>query len=146
MDDSLVSRYNCLAPFKQRLDEFKKFNPRKLKTKSKKRTVYSNAKKLYSKLLRIYYDDNNDISDEEKEKMGEKYNLKNLLLMGQRFAESKKEEKSKSQPAETIAERVKLRRQKADDKDLFDMSLPSTDDDSDEFNDILDMPPLGSDG
>ena len=117
-----------------------------MKTKSKKRTVYSNAKKLYSKLLRIYYDDNNDISDEEKEKMGEKYNLKNLLLMGQRFAESKKEEKSKSQPEETIAERVKLRRQKADDKDLFDMSIPSTDDDSDEFNDILDMPPLGSDG
>ena len=117
-----------------------------MKTKSKKRTAYSNAKKLYSKLLRIYYDDNNDISDEEKEKMGEKYNLKNLLLMGQRFAESKKEEKSKSQPEETIAERVKLRRQKADDKDLFDMSLPSTDDDSDEFNDILDMPPLGSDG
>ena len=141
-----MSRYNNLAPFKQRLEEFKKFNPRKLKTKSKKKTVYSNAKKLYSKLLRIYYDDYNDISDEEKEKMGEKYNLKNLLLMGQRFVESKKEEKSKSQPEETIAERVKLRRQKADDKDLFDVSLPSTDDDSDKFNDILDMPPLESDG
>ena len=135
-----------MAPFKQRLEEFKKFNPRKLKTKSKKKTVYSNAKKLYSKLLRIYYDDYNDISDEEKEKMGEKYNLKNLLLMGQRFVESKKEEKSKSQPEETIAERVKLRRQKADDKDLFDVSLLSTDDDSDKFNDILDMPPLESDG
>ena len=43
--------------------------------------------------------------------MGEKYNPKNLLLKGQRFIELKKEEKSKSQPEESIAERVKLRRQ-----------------------------------
>ena len=42
--------------------------------------------------------------------MGEKYNLKNLLLTGQRFIKLK-EEKSKSQPEESIAERVKLRRQ-----------------------------------
>ena len=34
--------------------------------------------------------------------MGEKYNPKNLLLKGQRFIESKKEEKSKSQAEETI--------------------------------------------
>ena len=99
MDDSLVSRNNnYLAPFKQRLKEFKKFTPRKLKTKVKKKTVYNNAKKLYSKLLSIYYADYNDITDEEKEKMGEKYNPKNLLLKGQEFIELKKEEKSKSQP------------------------------------------------
>ena len=82
-----------------------------MKTKAKKRTVYINGKKLYSKLLSIYYDDYNDIIDEEKEYMGEKYNPKNLLLKGQRFIELKKEEKSKSQPEESIAERVKLRRQ-----------------------------------
>ena len=75
MDDSLVSRYsNYLAPFKQRFEEFKKLTPRILKTKAKKRTVYNNAKKLYSILLSNYYDDYNDIIDEEKEKMGEKYN------------------------------------------------------------------------
>ena len=73
-----------------------------MKTKAKKRTVYINGKKLYSKLLSIYYDDYNDIIDEEKEYMGEKYNPKNLLLKGQRFIESKKEEKSKSQAEETM--------------------------------------------
>ena len=42
--------------------------------------------------------------DKRKEKMGEKYNPNNLLIKGQRFIESKKEdeEKSKSQPEETI--------------------------------------------
>ena len=44
--------------------------------------------------------------------MGEKYNPKNLLLKGQRFIESKKEEKSKSQPEETTARRVKLKDKK----------------------------------
>ena len=73
-----------------------------MKTKAKKRTVYINGKKLYSKLLSIYYDDYNDIIDEEKEYMGEKYNPKNLLLKGQRLIESKKEEKSKSQAEETM--------------------------------------------
>ena len=34
----------------------------------------------------------------------------------------KTEKKSKSQPVETVAERVKLRRQKVDDEDLYDMS------------------------
>ena len=122
-DDSLVSIYdNYLAPFKQQLEEFKKFTSRKLKTKAKKRTVYNNAKTLYSKLLSICHDDYNNITDEEKEKMGGKYNRKNLLLKGQRFIELKKNEKSKSQPKETIAQRVKLRRQKADDKGLFNTS------------------------
>ena len=106
-----MSRYNnFLAAFKQRLEEFKKSTSRKFKTKVKKRAAYNDAKKLYSKLLSIYYDDYNDITDEEKERMGEKYNLKNLLLTGQRFIKLK-EEKSKSQPEESIAERVKLRRQ-----------------------------------
>ena len=45
--------------------------------------------------------------------MDKKYDPENLLLQGQRCIKSKKE-KSKSQPEETIAERVKLRRQKAD--------------------------------
>ena len=67
--------------------------------------------------------------------MVEKYNPNNKLLnKTQRFIESKKEdeEKSKSQPEESIAERVKLRRQKADN-------------DSDEFINILDMPSLEDD-
>ena len=45
--------------------------------------------------------------------MDKKYDPENLLLQGQRCIESKKE-KSKSQPEETIVERVKLRRQKSD--------------------------------
>ena len=86
MDDSSVSRYNnYLAPFKQWLKEFKNFTSWKLKIKSKKRIVYSNAEKWYSKQLSIYYDDFNSITDEEKEKIGEKYNPKNLLLKGQIF-------------------------------------------------------------
>ena len=94
MHDSLVSRYdNYLAPFKQRLKEFNKFIPQKSKTKAKKKTLYNNAKKLYNKLLSIYYDDYNDITDEEKEKMSEKYSPKNLLLKGQRFIDD--EENSK---------------------------------------------------
>ena len=72
------------------------------------------------------------------------------LLKVKDLLKSKKdnEEKSKSQPEETIAERVKLRRQKVDNKDLFDTSSPFTDennDNSDEFIDIQDMPPLESD-
>ena len=46
--------------------------------------------------------------------MDEKY-PENLLLKGKRFNESKKKDKSKAQPEESIVERVKLRKQKADD-------------------------------
>ena len=53
----------------------------------------------------------------------------NLLIKDQRFNEY--EEKSKSQPEETIAKRVKLRRQKADDSyqfiDIAIMPLPEGD-------------------
>ena len=71
----------------------------------------------------------------------------NLLIKGTRFIELKKEdkEKSKSQPEETIAEKVKLRRQKADDKDYSDTSSLEVDkryDHSDEFIVIPDMPLL----
>ena len=38
--------------------------------------MYNNAKKLYNKLLSIYYDDYNDIAGEETETMGEEYNPK----------------------------------------------------------------------
>ena len=76
--------------------------------------------------------------------MGKKYNPKNVLLKGQRFIESKKEE-NKSQPEENIAENLNGRRQKAEDKELFETVLLSTDDDSDEFIDLPDMPPLESD-
>ena len=38
-----------------------------------------------------------------------------------------------------------MRRQRADDKALFETSLASTDNDSDQFIDIADMPPLKGD-
>ena len=93
--------------------------------------MYHNAIKLCNKLLSVYFNGYNNVADKEKGKMGEAYNLNNLLIKGCRFIEWKKEdaEKSKSQPEDAIAERVKLRRQKADDN-------------SDEFIDITDMPPL----
>ena len=94
--------------------------------------MHHNAIKIYSKLLTIHYHDYNDIKDEEKEKMGEKYNSKNLLLKGQRFIEE-----------ENIAQRIKLRRQKTYDIELFDTS-PSTDD-SDEYTNIQDILALEGD-
>ena len=65
-------------------------------------------------------------------------------MKGYKFIGLKKEdkEKSKSQLEETIAKRVKLRKQKADDKNLTHTSFLEVDDDSDEFIDISDMPPL----
>ena len=44
-----------------------------------------------------------------------KYDPENLPLKGQRFTQLKKKEKSKSLSEESIAARVKSRRQKADD-------------------------------
>ena len=58
-----------------------------MKTKKNKKIVYNNARKLCSKLLSIYYNDCNDIADEEKERMSKKYDSKNLLIKGQRFIE-----------------------------------------------------------
>ena len=52
----------------------------------------------------------------------------------------KDEEKSKSKPEETIAERVKLRRQKADNDDLSDLSL--LEGYVRESTDVPPMPPL----
>ena len=69
-----------------------------------------------------------------------------LLKVTQSFIESKKEDekKSKLQLEKTIAERVKLRRQKANDEDLS--HTPSLEGDhSDEFIDIPDIPPLEGD-
>ena len=54
------------------------------------------AKNLYSILLSIYYNDYNDITDEEKEKVGKRYNPNNLLIKGQKFIERKVEGRGKS--------------------------------------------------
>ena len=57
---------NILRPFYQWLKESKKFTPRTVKTKMKKDIVYKNARKLYSKLLSIYFNDYNNTTNEEK--------------------------------------------------------------------------------
>ena len=59
----------------------------------------------------------------KKEEMDKKYDHNNLFLKNYKYNEwyKKDEEKSELQPEEAIAERVKLRRQKADDEDLSDM-------------------------
>ena len=46
----------------------------------KKKIVYNNAKKLYSILLSTYYNDDNEITDEEIENMGKKYSPNNLFI------------------------------------------------------------------
>ena len=121
-----------------------------MKAKARKKIVYNNAIKLYNKLISNYLNDYDTTTDEEKEKMVKKYNPNNLFIKGYRYIESKKEdeEKSKWPPEETIAERLKLRIQNADDKDLS--VTPSLEDDesyddSDEFVDTPDMPPLEDD-
>ena len=65
------------------------------------------------------------------------YLLKVIDLLNRR---KKIKKKSKSQPEETIAKRVKLRRQKVDD-DISPLEI----DDSDKFIDIPDKPPLEGD-
>ena len=88
-DDSSVSRYNnYLAPFKTRLKEFKIFTPQKLKTNTKIKIAYSEAKKtIQYTTINIYYNDYDDITDEEKERMSKKDDAKNLPIKGQSFIE-----------------------------------------------------------
>ena len=74
--------------------------------------MYKNVVNLYNVLLAIYFNDCNSITDEEKEEIDKKYDPSNLFLKFYIYDEwyEKDEEKSKSQPEETIAERVKIRR------------------------------------
>ena len=60
--------------------------------------------KIHSILLSIYYNDYNN-TYEEKGKVDEKHNPKNLLIKGQGFIEN--EERSKPQPEETIVKKLK---------------------------------------
>ena len=94
------------------LKNSKNFLLEQWKQKRKKRLCI----KLFNILLSIYFSDYNNTTNEEKEKMSKKYNPNNLLIKGFKFIYSVKEdeEKSKSKPGETIAERVRLRRQRAD--------------------------------
>ena len=76
--------------------------------KKNKKIVDNNARKLYSILVNICYNDYKDITDEENERMGKKYVPKNLFINNQRLIE----QKNKSRSENAIAERVKLRKQK----------------------------------
>ena len=58
---------------------------------------------------------------------------------------NRRKKKNNLKSEESIAERVKLRRQKAYVKDMLDTSSFSSHDGSDENNDIPDMPPLKGD-
>ena len=116
------------------------------KKRKLKRRLYNNAINLYHTLITIYFNQYNNIVNKEKEDMVIKYDPSNLLIKGYRFIELKKEveEKNKSKPEESTTEIVKLRRQKAYDKELFDTSN-STDENNDEFIAIPDMLPLEGD-
>ena len=118
-----MTKYKRLVSFYHRLNGFISLVPQTVKTKMKKETVYNNAINLYNKLLSIYLNQYNGTKNEIKEDMAKKYDPSNLLIKGYRFIDLKEgdKEKSKSQPEETIAERVKLERQKADHKDLSDL-------------------------
>ena len=88
--------------FYRRLNEFRSFAAQTEKIKIEKKIVYNNAEKLYSILLTNCFSQYNNIAD--KEHMDEKY-PENLLLKRQRFNESKKKDKSKAQPEESILEK-----------------------------------------
>ena len=79
-DLSFMTKYDKLLPFYHRLNEFRKFNPRTEKLKIKKKSVYKNVVKLFNTLLAIYFNEYNNITDEEKEKMDEKYDPSNLFF------------------------------------------------------------------
>ena len=116
------------------------------KKRTLNRRLYNNAINLYHTLITIYFNQYSNIVNKEKEDMVIKYDPSNLLIKGYRFIESKKEveEKNKSKPEESTTEIVKLRKQKAYDKELFDTSN-STDENNDEFIAIPDMLPLEGD-
>ena len=86
--------------------------------KQKKQKV---KKKIYDKLLAICLKEYNSIEDKEKEEMDKKYDPSSLFIKGYKYDKLYKrdEEKSKSQLEETIVERVKLRRQKAEGEDCL---------------------------
>ena len=85
--------------------------------------MYKNAVNLYNTLIVMYFGDCNNIKNDEKNEIHKKYDPNNLFLKVYKYDKWFKsaEEKGESQPEETKSERVKLRRQKADDKSLFDM-------------------------
>ena len=85
MDDSFKKKYNRLVLLYYRLNKFKKFTPQAVKTKTKNNIVYNNALNLYNKLLSIYFSDYNDITNEKKKEMEEKYEPTNLLIRGYKF-------------------------------------------------------------
>ena len=72
--------------------------PRTEKTKIKEKDVYKNTAILYNSLL---YNNN---TDEKKVEIDKKYDPRNLFLKGYKYDQwyKKDEEKSKSQPEETI--------------------------------------------
>ena len=84
--------------------------------------MYKNAAIQYYLQLSIFFNDCNNITDEKKMRM-KKYSPKNLFLKVYKHNKwyKKDEEKGTSYPEETIAERAKLRTQKADDNYLSDV-------------------------
>ena len=107
------TKYDKLLSFYLRLNEFRNLVPRTDETKMKNNIVYKNAASLYNTPLTFYFNDYNNIINEKKKRW-----IANMIL-AIHFLKvinivQKNEEKSKSQP-ETIPEKVKLRRQKADD-------------------------------
>ena len=66
--------------FKTMTDKiFKTYYSKSENKNEKKKIVHNNARRIYSTLLNIYYNDYKITPDEEKERMGTKYYPKNLL-------------------------------------------------------------------
>ena len=62
----------------------------------KNKIAYNSATKLFNILLSIYYNGYNNTANKKKEKMGEKYNPNNLLIVILKFVYSKKKDEEKS--------------------------------------------------
>ena len=93
MENSFKTKYNRLVLLYHRLNEFKKFTPQTVKMKTKTKIVYNTALNLYNKLLSIYFNYYNNITNEMtliKQMIIIIYLLKVIDLLNQRKKMKKK--------------------------------------------------------
>ena len=78
---SLISKYKILFSFYNELDNFYSLKSQEESTKERKVTVYDTASEMYNDCVDAYFDQYMAISDNEKSKLGKKYDPINLFLV-----------------------------------------------------------------
>ena len=104
-----MAKYYKLSKFYHRLIEFRSIVSQTEQNKKKRNIMHKNATSLYNKMLAISFRGYNSIVDQEKKKWIEIYDPSNLFVKGIKYDKGYElyKEKSKSQPEETISERLK---------------------------------------